>query len=211
MLDLQRKAMTVLVTLLATVAVLGFGVWGTPRAMPETELSEPSGETASDINFSFTPIAELALEEFNYTDVAVYESEKLKFLISIPFTSKRFIFLYDGEVQAGVKDATKIEIERLDRQKKFVVRTPGVEILSSTIDNSSIEVYDQSFNPLRQHSIEDVAQILSDETQSASNKAVRGGILNRAQERLESQLITYVESVIENSKQADYGVEIERI
>ena len=206
MVDLQRKAMTVLVTLLATVAVLGFGVWGTPRAMPETELSEPSGETASDINFSFTPIAELALEEFNYTDVAVYESEKLKFLISIPFTSKRFIFLYDGEVQA-----TKIEIERLDRQKKFVVRTPGVEILSSTIDNSSIEVYDQSFNPLRQHSIEDVAQILSDETQSASNKAVRGGILNRAQERIESQLVTYVESVIENSKQADYGVEIERI
>ena len=203
------RTIPILVTLFATICIVALGAKNPApvvAAKSETTYSAPK-----ELNFSFEQIAELALEEYNYRSVAVYESEKVKFLVSIPFTSKRFIFVYDGQVQAGVRDMSEIKINRNDRQEKFVLETPGVEILSSTIDTSSIDVYDQSYNPLRQHGIEDVAGVLSEETFKARSEAIQGGILERAQGQLEEQLVIHVKSVIENSELEDYAIEIERV
>lgn len=203
------RTVPILVTVFATICIVALGA---KSPVPVVAAKSETANTAStELNFSFEQIAELALEEYNYRSVAVYESEKLKFLVSIPFTSKRFIFVYDGQVQAGVRDMSEIKINKNDRQEKFVLETPGVEILSSTIDTSSIDVYDQSYNPLRQHGIEDVAGVLSDETSKATNEAIQGGILERAQGQLEEQLVIHVKSVIENSELEDYAIEIERV
>ena len=202
------RTVPILVTVFATICIVALGA-KSPVPVVAAK-SETSNTASTELNFSFEQIAELALEEYNYRSVAVYESEKLKFLRVFRLQASYSSCIY-LPVQAGVRDMSEIKINKNDRQEKFVLETPGVEILSSTIDTSSIDVYDQSYNPLRQHGIEDVAGVLSDETSKATNEAIQGGILERAQGQLEEQLVIHVKSVIENSELEDYAIEIVRV
>ena len=109
-----------------------------------------------------------------------------------------------------MKDASQINVERLDDEQKFVVDVPEVEVLSSQIDASSVEIYDQSNNPIRQHNIQDVMTALAGEEAKASDKAIAAGLLIEAQKQLDELLTVQVQSVVENSEWDDYEVEIQR-
>lgn len=206
MLVLKSKVAPILATLLATVLVLGFGAREIQAMDEQVRILD---QRTSEFNFEFEDIASLSLQQYNYSDVAVYESEKLKLIFSLPFTSKKFLFVYEGSVEAGIKDARQIGYLRDDKEKLFVVTTPYVEILDSTIDTSNVEVYDQSFNPLRQISVEDVTQALSGEADKAKQAAIRSGILEKAQQQLDRQIKLHVESVIKNSELEGYDVQIQ--
>lgn len=208
MLVLKSKGTPILTTLLATVLVLGLGARGMQPAVEQEIITyRPSDE----IKFAFEDIATLSLQEYNYKNVAVYESEKLKFIFNVPFTSKKFMFVYEGSVEAGIKDASQIKYSRYDKDKTFIVQAPSVEVLDSTIDTENVEVYDQSFNPLRQISVEDVTKALSGEASKAAQEAINDGILVKAQRQLDRQIEMYVESVIENSDFEGYDVQIRHI
>ena len=193
------------------LAVLVFG--GALFVM--TQDREPEAEQvvkSQHLEFSLEPITELALEEYNYSGVVVHtnENHRLFNLLSIPLTGNRFLFYYQGAAKAGVKDASRINVERLDDEQKFVVDVPEVEVLSSQIDASSVEIYDQSNNPIRQHNIQDVMTALAGEEAKASDKAIAAGLLIEAQKQLDELLTVQVQSVVENSEWDDYEVEIQR-
>ena len=198
------------VALVIAVAVLGAVLYFMDR---NSRSDEAEGVTESQhLSFTLESIAELALEEYNYSGVVVHTNDNRRLFnrLSIPLTGNRFLFYYQGAAKAGVKDASEIEVERRDGERKFVIDVPEVEVLSSQIDTSSVELYDQSNNPIRQHDLRDVMSVLAGEEEKASEKAIAAGLLVEAQTQLEELLTVQVKSVVENSDFADYEVEIQR-
>lgn len=177
------------------------------------ETIDPEVITESQhLDFTLEPIAELALEEYNYSGVVVHtnENDRLFNRLSIPLTENWFLYYYQGTAKAGVRDASQINVERIDNEWKFVIDIPKVEVLSSQIDTSSIELYDQSNNPIRQHNIQDVMTVLAGEEEKSSKKAVAAGLIEEAQTQLDALLTVQVKSVVENSEWDEYAVEIQR-
>lgn len=196
--------------LLVAVLLVG-GAWYFTSQDHEDEVVEPVVQS-QHLDFTLEPIAELALEEYNFSGVVVHTNENHRLFnrLSIPLTGNRFLFYYQGTAKAGVKDASKIKVDRDDDERKFVIDVPEVEVLSSQIDTSSVELYDQSNNPIRQHNIQDVMSVLSGEEAKASEKAIAAGLLEEAQTQLDELLTVQVKSVVENSMWSDYEVELQR-
>ena len=196
--------------LILALAVLG-GAWFFVEQARNSS-SEEAVTESQHLEFTLAPIAELALEEYNYSGVVVHANDNHRLFnrLSIPLTGNRFLFYYQGKAKAGVKDASQISVERIDNERKFVIEVPEVEVLSSQIDPSSIELYDQSNNPIRQHNIQDVMSVLAGEEEKSSKKAIAAGLLEEAQTQLDELLTVQVKSVVENSEWADYAVEVQR-
>ena len=132
------------------VLVLGYKIVLSPRNGKITM-------TSTEIKNSFKEIGQLAVEEYNFTNVGKFSQDNMSaFGISIPFTDKSFLMTYSGVCKAGIKDISEINIEVNQAEKKVIVDLPNVEVLDTYIDVNSIEVYDQSFNPINQITVNDV-------------------------------------------------------
>lgn len=200
----QVKNLLGAVAAIAVIVVLG--VWGYTRFFSQEEevvLTEPK-----HIDFTLEPIAELALEEYNYTGVGFHSEQKQVFNRNVPFTGNEAIYTFEGSVKAGVKDATEIKVTRQDAEMKFVVTAPEVEIIESHIDSGDIEVLRQSNNPIIPVDIQGAFGSVAAEQDKAIDKAIDAGILERAQEELEKHLNVYVKSVVNASDWDQYEVEI---
>lgn len=92
----------------------------------------------------------LITTRYNYSKVGKYENSLELNGWSIPLTGKYFILTYDGQVLLGC-DLEKADVDVNTLSKTITVTLDPVEILSNTIDENSIEVYDESkniFNPI---------------------------------------------------------------
>ena len=62
---------------------------------------------STTISSSFADIAELATEEYNFTNVGKYTEGGSEILgIDVPFTGGSFLITYSGTVKAGIADVT---------------------------------------------------------------------------------------------------------
>ena len=202
-----NKAVKNLLGVVAAIAVVVVtGVWVYTEFFAQKEevvLTEPK-----HIDFTLEPIAELALEEYNYTGVGFHSEQRQVFNRNVPFTGNEAIYTFEGRVKAGVKDATEIKVTRQDAEMKFVVTAPEVEIIESHIDSGDIEVLRQSNNPINPVDIQGAFGSVAAEQNKAIDKAIDAGILERAQEELEKHLNVYVKSVVNASDWDQYEVEI---
>lgn len=92
--------------------------------------------------------SELITTKYHYSEVGRYENSLEINGWSIPLTNKYFILTYEGEVQLGV-DLSQADISVKD--SIIQIELPPVQVLSNTIDEDSIEVYNESknvFNPI---------------------------------------------------------------
>ena len=92
--------------------------------------------------------SELITTKYFYSKVGKFEKPLDMNGWDVPLTKKSFILTYDGEADLGV-DLSKIEVEV--KNKTIHIHLPEVKILNNTIDESSIEVYDETkniFNPI---------------------------------------------------------------
>ena len=203
----MNKAVKNLLGVVAAIAVVVVtGVWVYTEFFAQKEevvLTEPK-----HIDFTLEPIAELALEEYNYTGVGFHSEQRQVFNRNVPFTGNEAIYTFEGRVKAGVKDATEIKVTRQDAEMKFVVTAPEVEIIESHIDSGDIEVLRQSNNPINPVDIQGAFGSVAAEQNKAIDKAIDAGILERAQEELEKHLNVYVKSVVNASDWDQYEVEI---
>ena len=122
----------------------------------------------------------LVTQEYHFTQVEKYTKEK-KVLSIIP-SSSEFMYSYEGSVLAGV-DFEKIEVTKDEETKTVTVVMPKSEIMAVTIDKDTFEVYsekDSLWNPLK---LEDYNMSLSEFEESAKEKALEGGILERSDEQ----------------------------
>lgn len=166
--------------------------------------------TGTTIINSFSDIAELASEEYNFTAVGKFADGGKKFLgMDVPLTGKSFLITYKGVVKAGLKDISKIKVDTNNFRKKITVISPACKVLSTKIDPKSIEQYDQTFNPINQLQVSDVAKFTAAEERRNSKEAVKSGLLERAQKRTEILLTSHVKSLIANTAWKDFTVKVE--
>lgn len=194
---------------LSVLAVLGLAcvlLWTINRFFGSDEPTI----TSTSIGATFSDIAELAVEEYAFSNVGEYDEAGLKvFGIDVPLTGKNFLITYDGVVKAGISDTTEIAIDVDDSSAIVRLTVPGVEVTETSIDPGSITVYDQSMNPFNQIGVDDLATFLETEEDNAQARAIDNGLLTRAQQRTESLLVAQVEAMLEATEQTNYTVVVE--
>ena len=130
--------------------------------------------------FDLHAIGEMATQAGYYTNVEVIEDSKTLWKITLPFTSSKYIFSYDGIIKAGI-DFEEIKWSVNDVLKQIHVDLPATKILTNEIDTDSLYVYDESrsiFSPL---TVEDINESLIALKAESEEKAIGNGILVEAE------------------------------
>ena len=122
----------------------------------------------------------LITQEYYFTQVEKFTKEKkiFKYISS----SSEMLYSYDGSVMAGI-DFEKIEIVKDDAAKTLTITLPKSEIQTVTIDKDTFQLYsekDSLWNPLK---LEDYNMSLTDFEETARQKALDNGILERSDEQ----------------------------
>lgn len=193
------------VAVLATALILALGYIGLSLAG-----ALPGGGGRIDsttITSSFEDIAELATEEYNFTNVGKYTKDQLKVGgVSVPFTDSSFLITYSGTVKAGIADISQVSVDINDTTRSVTITAPAIQVLDSSIDPSNIETYNQSFDIVNQIKVDDVAAFLASEEADAERIARENGLMDKAREQAETVLRTHVRTTVATTQYADYAV-----
>ncbi|QOR47023.1 DUF4230 domain-containing protein [Trueperella pecoris] len=201
---LSKLLVAITATALAMIAVFGLVLYwlfsnGFTRSEPAI--------TATTIINHFDEIAELGVAQYNFGGVGKFSAANLQVLgWDVPFTGKSFLVTYEGEVKAGLHDVKDVEVRFNDADKQVALLVPEPQVLSATIDPGSIEQYDQSFNPMNQITVQDIADFLETETARNRQEAASAGLLDQAKERLEHLLTSQLEAMLFGTKYEDYAI-----
>lgn len=124
-----------------------------------------------------TEIRELAVVNYHYTNMAQFENGSDFYGVRIPFTTKRFILTYDGEIRAGI-DLKRAGVEI--REAEVLVTLPGAQILSHEINENSVEIFDEKTSIFNPFTVEDFTSFQAGQKAVMEQKAVEGGLLDEA-------------------------------
>lgn len=198
-----RWALVAVVSLLILLLILLIIGWKTGTLFGEQEETI----TSTTIGASFNDIAEFATEEYAFSNVGRWDESGYVVLgLEVPFTSSSFLITYDGEVKAGIADYSQIVVDIDDEAQEIHVEVPPVVVLSAAIDPGSVKQYDQSFNPVNQIKVADVARFLEAEEKTAEQKAIDNGLLSRARERAHELIEAQVEATILGTSIGEYDI-----
>ena len=146
--------------------------------------------------------SDLVTTKYHYTKVGKFENSLNLNGWSIPLTNKYFILTFEGEIQLGT-DLSKANIEISDSTIHVTVDKPTV--ISNSIDESSIEVYDETkyiFNPI---SVSDYKAFAVEQKEKALSEAKKKGLMKTAQKNTEKS-IKQIISIIPDTD--DYNIEV---
>lgn len=130
----------------------------------------------SELKENLSDQSELISAEYLYTGVGEFSSAKDVYGFKIPFSTKKFIISFDGAIKAGI-DLKEVEFSL--KGNTITVSLPKAKVLSNTIDEGSIKVFDERdglFNPI---TITDYVSFAKDQKAAMEQKAVSGGLLER--------------------------------
>lgn len=162
--------------------------------------------TSTGITQQLQDIEELATLSYNYTKVGKF-SNSLQFNgWDIPLTQKSFLITYDGKLKAGIK-MNKVEVALSDNT--ITVSIPEIEILSNEIDESSIEVYDETRNIFNPISINDYADFATSQKEAVEAEAIENGLLSEAATKTQNTIKKYLNAL--PGIEGNYEIKVEFI
>ena len=164
----------------------------------EKVLITTSTETVQD---GLNNMGILITQEYYFTQVETYTKEKK--ILSFINTESGFSYSYDGKVTAGV-DFEKIGLEKDDKEKVIVVSIPDSAIQSVDIDTDTFKIYSEKesiWNPIK---LEDYNMSLTDFENTARQKALENGILDRSDEQAKNLITNFIRNF---SAFSDYKIE----
>lgn len=165
---------------------------------------------STTIGASFNEIAELATEEYAFSDVGKFDQEGLQIAgLKVPFTDRNFLVTYSGRVTAGLRNAGSVETQVDDTAKTLTITLPAVEVLDSHIDAHSVEVYDQTMNPINQLRVSDVTGFIANREDAAREKAVAEGLLDRAREHAEQLMLSHATALTAGTNMDGYTLSVD--
>ena len=123
----------------------------------------------------------LVTEEYYFTEVVSFSSIKKLWKIDLGITESSYLASYDGVVRAGV-DLTGAEVVKDDGQKRVTVTLPAAEIQGVDIDPESFRLYSEKAGLGNPISAEDFNNSLIELENTAREKALERGVLERADE-----------------------------
>ena len=171
---LKMKILLILLTLLLICgAVLAAFLCGLRQASQAAEPQITGDLLASRLR----SVQELVTVSYYYTNMGRFENQVDFYGWKVPFTTKSFIVSYDGVIKAGV-DLEQLQVSIGDRE--VTVTLPESRIISHEIPEDSLEVFDESDNLFNHIPIEDYTAFTQDQKSAMEQRAVDGGLLDRA-------------------------------
>ena len=129
--------------------------------------------------------SDLVTTKYHYTKVGKFENSLNLNGWSIPLTNKYFILTFEGEIQLGT-DLSKANVEIDDSTIHVTVDKPAV--ISNSIDESSIEVYDETKNIFNPISVSDYKAFALEQKDKALSEAKEKGLMKTAQENTKKSI-----------------------
>ncbi len=130
-------------------------------------------------------ISQLATVSYHYTNMAQFENSNDFYGVAIPFTTKKFILTYDGEIKAGV-DLSRAKITLSG--EAVTVTLPAATILSHEIFEDTVEVFDEKTSIFNPFTIEDFSSFQADQKKAVEEKALNKGLLDEAARQARSSI-----------------------
>lgn len=125
---------------------------------------------------------ELSTVKYSYSGACSFASQKMFDEWKIPFSTKFFIFTYDGYLKAGIDFSTAV-VEMTDNQAVITIAEP--EIFDNVILEDTVSVIDQSNNIINSIKVEDIMKVLATEKEKMKNRAISNGVLEQAKHNAE--------------------------
>jgi hypothetical protein len=201
----------VLVIIIAALLLLiGYLLAGRRLGLPLPEVIVQPQISAHTVVKEVLPVGEYASLAYHYTSVVKDISSKDLNGWTIPFTTRKYIFTYDGIMKLGI-DGTRVRVEEVsdpadgtdpagdrsvndrsaeDRSANSpVIRIilPPIQILSHEIDDDSIEVFEQSQTIFNEIKIEDAFRVTADRKREMEDKVLNSTAVDDAKSSLEQQ------------------------
>ena len=127
-------------------------------------------------------VKELTTLKYKYTNVGSFENQSEFYGVKLPFTQKKFIISYDGEVNAGIDlEDCKVEID--NEEKIISIDLPEAKILNHFIDENSLTIFDEKNSIFNQLEIKDFSDFRKEEMKKMEDKLLSEGFLDQANQK----------------------------
>lgn len=186
------------------IAIIALVFFFVGKLWPSGE--EPTKMTSDLLSQQIQNISELAVVEYNYTNMGKFENQATFYGWKVPFTTKSFIISYDGKIKVGI-DMSLVEVKI--KGKNISVSVPEAKILSHEIDEKSIEIFDETKNIFNQISITDYNQFAIDQKDKMETSVKEKGIIKESQEKTEKVITSFIKSSYQLSD--DYKIKFQII
>ena len=140
---------------------------------------------------------------YHYTNMAQFENSNDFYGVTIPFTTKKFILTYDGEIKAGV-DLSRAKITLSG--EAVTVTLPAATILSHEIFEDTVEVFDEKTSIFNPFTIEDFSSFQSDQKKAVEEKALNKGLLDEAARQARSSIQALLTPVLPKGYQINVQI-----
>lgn len=178
-------------------------------SMEKAVLPTPTPEPPQEITFEFGSLSELAVEKYYFTDAGEFSQNLTVRGYNVPLTNKHFTVVYSGYVSAGIEDMSDITYEYDHDSQILYVTIPNVVILTSYIDQDSVQVYDESSNIINQIDVSDVTSFMSGRESIEETNAVSNGLLTRAEDRVETLVRNHIDDLFAGTELEGYSIEVQ--
>jgi len=130
-------------------------------------------------------ISELVTAEYAFTNAAKFTSTKHIAVLPESWTQKSFVQRWDGIIKAGINlKGVNVSISG----KTITVEIPDADIISYEIDKDSVEILDEKNNVFNPITVKDKVNFDKETAYDMKAKAVKNGLLDRAQENAENTI-----------------------
>ena len=180
------KLKTILLTVIITLVIIITAVISYKISAKLHTPKEPDIDTAF-ISAKLENISELATEELVYTGILMYSDGDIPFI-----TQTGFSMIYTADIKAGI-DLSEMEIEVSDTQ--VIVNIPHSKILSISVDNDSIDFYDEMHALFNWSEKYDVTEALSAAEDDVRDKSSSFELMDKADE----QAVIVITKILEDS------------
>ena len=126
--------------------------------------------------------------KYKYTNVGSFENQQEFYGMKLPFTQKKFIISYDGEVNAGINlEEAKVSLNEAD--KKINIQIPHAVILNHVIDEDSLTIFDEKNSIFNQLEVKDFSDFRKDKMKKIEKELEEKGFLEEADEKTKEAII----------------------
>jgi hypothetical protein len=183
-----------IIIIVALLLAVGYLLGGRQLGLPVPESITRSEISAHTVVKEVLPIGEYASLAYYYTSVVKDINSKDLNGWTIPFTTRKYLFTYDGIMKLGI-DGTKVRVEEVPDaagdpdSPGSVIRIilPPIQILSHEIDDTSIEVFEQSQTIFNEINLEEAFRVTADRKREMEEKVLSGSAVDDAKASLEQQ------------------------
>lgn len=196
----MKKTKKMIAGLVAAIAIIFISYFfGMKASLFKTE-NEISSEI---IKNQILSVKELTTLKYKYTNVGSFENQSEFYGMKLPFTQKKFIISYDGEVNAGINlEEAKITLNNDD--KKISINIPHAEILNHSIDEDSLTIFDEKNSIFNQLEVKDFSDFRKDEMKKVEKDLEEKGFLQEADEKTKEAIVEILKI---NPLLEDYTIE----